>query len=245
MTFTNNILVLDDVPSKASQRKPSMASSNNGGQSKSTVAATSNTVQSSRPIVQQIGGDKILLRWQLTDSRTGVNLDLDPSASSPHPAIAYFKVDYKTNSRQQQQHSQWLTIDEQIDPKKREYILTDLSQHESYRFRITTFFVNGELSHSHQSARFRLDATWAPPQASASSSSSSSSSSTAELKLADIQVQISQIWAISSSSLGLKWDILANNRSALELAKNINGFYIYYRKVKIIFKKKFVICCYY
>lgn len=219
------------------------------GQSKSSSSSTGNTIQSSRPIVQQIGGDKILLRWQLVDSRTGASLDTDQleAISSSHPAVAYFKVDYKTNSRQQQQtqqhHSQWLTIDEQIDPKKREYILTDLSRLESYRFRITTFFVNGELNHSHQSARFRLDPDWTPPQQqqqqpqqppTSTTTTSGDESTNGDIKLADIQVQVSQIWAISSSSLGLKWDMFVpgnNNRTAAELAKHINGFYIYYRKV--------------
>lgn len=199
------------------------------------MTATSNTLQSSRPTVQQIGADKILLRWNIVDAKTGSNADVDQSALSTHPSIAYFKVDYKTNSPRQQ-HSQWLTIDEQIDPKKREYILTDLSRSEAYRFRITTFFVNGELSHSHQSTRFRLDADWVAPQ----TTPTLPQATPGEFRLSDIHVQISQIWAISSSSLGLKWDIqeqsqAATNRStAAELFKHINGFYIYYRKVELL-----------
>lgn len=208
----------------------------------SPSTSSSNTVQSSRPSVTQIGADKILLRWQLSDSRTGASLDTATGTSQP--AVAYFKVDYKTNSRQQQQqqqqHHQWLTIDEQIDPKKREYILTDLSRLESYRFRITTFFVNGELSHSHQSTRFRLDPDWqAPAPQQTQQSTPTSNTAVSDVKLADIQVQISQIWAISSSSLGLKWDIFTSNSpnrsTTSELTKHINGFYIYYRKVNIEF----------
>jgi hypothetical protein len=198
--------------------------------------------------VQQIGADKILLRWHLVDSR-GSNLDTAATSSTLSPAIAYFKVDYKTNSKQQTAaaagHS-WLTIDEQIDPKKREYILTDLSRADAYRFRITTFFVNGELNHSYQSARFKLDPNWALVLAAAVAASPTTqqsptkedvevaSETTSDFKLSSIHVQISQIWAISSSSLGIKWDISTqqNKNKTSDLAKKINGFYIYYRKVK-------------
>lgn len=197
-------------------------------------------VSSSRPFVQQIGTDKILLRWHLTDQR-GLNLDMTNEAPTGHN-IAYFKVDYRTN-----RVSQWLTIDEQIDPKKREYILTDLTQSEIYRFRITVFFLNGELHHSYQSARFKLDPSWSSPSSSTASSSSSSSptltptvsqSTADEFKLSDVQMQITQIWAISSSSLGLKWDAdvatqppQPRNKSNALIVQKINGFYIYYRKL--------------
>lgn len=206
-------------------------------------------ISASRPTIQQIGVDKILLKWQLVDNHgTPVqNTDKDISIN-----IAYFKVEYKTNKQQQQipgvQPHTWLTIDEQIDPKKREYILTDLSKYETYRFRITTFFLNGELSHSFQSSRFKLEQTWTvkeslqnnnPVTQPSQSSSSVSSSSTSVLsndnfKLSQIQVQITQIWAISSSSLGLKWDIFISKHELNNsvLSAKINGFYIYYRKIK-------------
>lgn len=213
-----------DLPRKA------MSPSQTKSQIQQAQSTSSNPVQSSRPTVQQIGADKILLRWHLSDLRTGANLDAEPAALAGLPAVAYFKVDYKTNSRQSAghyHHSVWLTIDEQIDAKKREYILTDLSRLEIYRFRITVFFVNGELSHSHQSARFRLDPAWSAP------TQQTVDANAEQLKLSDIHVQLSQIWAISSSSLGLKWDIFSTtvNQTTDALAKHINGFYIYYRKV--------------
>ena len=129
------------------------SSGGESGEAKKKVSegdSTRQMPQASRPVIQQIGVDKILLKWQLTTS------DL-----LSQNTLAYFKVDYKTNKQQPGiQPNTWLTIDEQIDAKKREYILTDLSKHETYRFRISTFFLNGELNHSHQSSRFKLETTW-------------------------------------------------------------------------------------
>lgn len=187
------------------------------------------TPTASRPIIQQIGVDKILLKWQLVDGNANNIVDTS--------SIAYFKVDYKTNKQQQIpgiQPGMWLTIDEQIDPKKREYILTDLSKHEIYRFRITTFFQNGDLNHSHHSSKFKLEPLWSNsnPQ-TISSEITKSNDIIADLKLAQIQVQITQIWAISSSSLGLKWNVFLPNKpnSTNLIVDKINGFYIYYRKI--------------
>ena len=179
--------------------------------------------QASRPTIQQIGHDKILLKWHLTNENNNNN-------------IGYFKVEYKTNKQQQQlpgiQPNTWLTIDEQIDSKKREYILTDLSKLETYRFRITTFFLNGELNHSHQSTRFKLESTWTDLMLTTAKMVEN-----VEIKLSQIQVQITQIWAIAASSLGLKWNAFlleqqdASLNSVHLILSKINGFYVYYRKL--------------
>ena len=189
------------------------------------------TPTASRPIIQQIGVDKILLKWQLADGNA--NSLVDDTSS-----IAYFKVDYKTNKQQQIpgiQPGTWLTIDEQIDPKKREYILTDLSKHDAYRFRITTFFQNGDLNHSHHSSKFKLEPSWSSsnPQTTSSEITQPNDISADSFKLVQIQAQVTQIWAISSSSLGLKWSVFLPNKpnSTSLIADKINGFYIYYRKI--------------
>jgi hypothetical protein len=184
--------------------------------------------QASRPIIQQIGHDKILLKWNV-----GAN-----NLNTANNNIAYFKVEYKTNKQQQQipgiQPNTWLTIDEQIDSKKREYILTDLSKHDTYRFRITTFFLNGELNHSHQSTRFKLESTWTDLVLPLTTKPASANF---EIKLSQIQVQITQIWAIAASSLGLKWNVflLEQKETSLNsvnlILSKINGFYVYYRKL--------------
>lgn len=190
-------------------------------ETKKPLLVISSNPQCSRPSIQQIGEDRILLKWNLLDPQ-GNLLDLTSNYN-----IAYFKVEYKTNKQQIpgiQPHT-WLTIDEQIDPKKREYILTDLNRFEIYRFRISTFFLNGELNHSHQSAKFKLESTW---------SSTGPKLLEQQFKLSQIQVQITQIWAISSSSLGLKWNVLNTNQEINKtnfLLEKINGFYIYYRKL--------------
>ena len=148
-------------------------------------------------------------------------------------------MDYKTNKHQPApqttglQANTWLTIDEQIDALKREYILTDLSPRDVYRFRITAFFRNGELSHSQASTRFRLESTWSDIIDNAATTATTS---TASLKLSQIQVQLTQIWAVSVSSLGLKWNtFLLEDRhhkdSASLITSKINGFYVYYRKL--------------
>jgi hypothetical protein len=196
----------------------------------------------SKPMIQQIGTDKILLKWQLIDSLSGVSIEnkLDTLLNN----IAYFKVEYKTNKQASKSSpsNTWLTIDEQIDPKKREYILTDLNRFDVYRFRITTFFMNGDLTNSHNSLKFKLEQTWSPLSTSSTllastSSSSSSSKISTDLKLSQIKVQITQIWAISSSSLGLRWQMYLPNGQNLEnkstdsIISKLNGFYIYYRKI--------------
>jgi hypothetical protein len=224
----------------------------------------------SRPVVQQIGMDKILLQWQLIDSSSGVNLDtiVESSLNQLTNAnnIAYFKVEYKINKgfvpgggSQSPVHNGWLVIDEQIDSRKREYILTDLNKLDTYRFRITLFMLNGELVHSHQSSRFKLDPNWTDGPSSSTfstsslstiSSNSSIQSPLADIRLAQIQMQITQMWAISSSSLGLRWKLFLNNnlethssqtnsstgsvntKSATTIFKKLNGFYIYYRKIE-------------
>ena len=57
---------------------------------------------------------------------------------------------------------------------------------------------------------------------------------TSTLKLSQIQVQITQIWAITASSLGLKWNVFQLNAPTNDMSlilNKINGFYIYYRKL--------------
>ena len=181
---------------------------NKGGKSSSIMSASVAT----RPSIQQIGLDKILLKWQLVDTQTG--LAIDPEN------LAYFKVDYKTTKS-----NSWLTIDEQIEPKKREYILTDLSKHDSYKFRVTTFFLNGDLNHGHSSVRFKLEPTWAQQQQLHSPSQSS------DIKLNQIHMQITQIWPISGSSLGLRWQTYIPNTNLTDFYNKINGFYVFYRKI--------------
>ena len=187
----------------------------------------------SRPTIQQIGVDKILLKWSIVDSSNGKPI-LDSASLN---LIAYFKVDYRSNKHSGQSvhhphHQSWLTIDEKIDPKKREYILTDLSKHETYSFRITTYLLNGEFSHGQKSLRFKVESTWSPLQSLTAASPPSANN---DLKLSQIQVQIAQIWAISTSSLGLKWKTFPINNHAnvsqTLLLQKINGFYIYYRKL--------------
>ena len=205
---------------------------------------------SSRPSIHQIGSDKILLKWHLLNADTMRSIEHDHVDNQ----VAYFKVEYKTTNRHRQHMiaDTWLTIDEQIDGRKREYILTDLAYNEVYRFRLNTFYVNGKMSYGQASAKFRINQSWQAnghettskmhQEKTLSSSSSSWFSASSEFKLKQIQVQIEQIWAVSSTSLGLKWNILIDNQNenddfkiekkniSLYLSK-INGFYIYYRKI--------------
>jgi hypothetical protein len=55
---------------------------------------TSRLPQVSRPAIQQIGQDKILLKWNVVDA-SGANLDL--TKDQKLNTVVYFKVDYKTN----------------------------------------------------------------------------------------------------------------------------------------------------
>lgn len=180
-----------------------------------------------------------MLKWQIVDSLSGQSVESKEQLLS---SIAYFKVEYKTNKQAQKASNVWLTIGEQIDAKKREYILTDLSKFETYRFRITTFFLNGDLTNSHNSIKFRLEQTWSPLSTVSSSASTVSVTTTAskltvtEFKLSQIKVHITQIWAIASNSLGLRWQaylpsIHNPNKTNDILLSKINGFYIYYRKI--------------
>ena len=54
-----------------------------------------------------------------------------------------------------------------------------------------------------------------------------------DLKLSQIKVHITQIWAINSNSLGLKWQVFLPNQvnKSDTLSSKINGFYIYYRRI--------------
>jgi hypothetical protein len=195
----------------------------------------------SKPTIQQIGVDKILLRWQLVDSITGLSIETKETLLN---TIAYFKVEYKINKQASKltASNQWLTIDEQIDARKREYILTDLNHMDVYRFRITTFLLNGDLLSSHSSLKFKLEQTWSPLSTSSFSSSTLLTSSTVkslhDIKLSQIKVHITQVWAITANSLGLRWKVYfqinadtSNNKSNDALLTKINGFYIYYRKI--------------
>ena len=189
----------------------------------------------SRPSINQIGSDKILLNWQLIDSVTGLVVHAPDLLNT----VAYFKVEYKTSRHnvrkvevpQPPPTNVWLTIDEQVDPKKREYILTDLSKFETYRFRVMTFFLNGDLTNSHPSIRFRLEQTWTDV---VTTSTVPIDSAVNELPLSRLKVQITQIWAIATSSLGLSWKIYLPTNQVLNhtaLAHKLNGFYIYYRRI--------------
>lgn len=189
----------------------------------------------SRPSIKQIGADKILLKWQLIDSITGLVIDSPEILNT----LAYFKVEYKTarhhhharNNRMRSEKNPptnvWLTIDEQIDGKKREYILTDLSKFETYRFRITTFYLNGDLTNSHASLRFRLENTWIERPVTKQAELSTG------FHLSKVEVQLTQIWAIASSSLGLRWKLnnLPTKVNHTQISEKLNGFYIYYRKI--------------
>lgn len=191
------------------------------------------TPLASRPSIKQIGADKILLNWQLIDSITGLVIDSPQTLKS----VAYFKVEYKTTrhtkkSRQSKAEGQppvnvWLTIDEQIEPKKREYILTDLSKFETYRFRITTFYLNGDLTNSHGSLKFRLQKTWLEQ-----ATTPTMAIQPVDFHLSQVQVQLTQVWAIASSSLGLRWQLNTKLSPARKnLTSELDGFYIYYRKI--------------
>ena len=142
----------------------------------------------------------------------------------------YFKIEYKTASHKQKHD--WITIDEKIDSSKREYILTDLSPNEYYRFRLGCFYKNGFQQHSLQTARFRL-----VEQAKILNNDNKNGSTTATAaavasQLDLIELQILQVWALSDSSLALKWQLFNdfdNNSSAFR--QLIEGFHIYYRKL--------------
>ena len=141
-----------------------------------------------------------------------------------------------SNNQKKQQHD-WTIIDEKIDGIKREYILTDLSPHESYRFRLNCFYKNSHQIHSPQSIRFKLI------ELTTSSSEARKSNSTNPADLL-IEIQILQVWALSDSSLALKWQLLKDdsleatttttttNNSSYK--QSIEGFYIYYRKLSAL-----------
>ena len=179
----------------------------------------------SRPSIKQIGAKNILLNWQIIDTITGMVI-IDVASLKD---IAYFKVEYKTARNQRANDNSppsntWLTINEQVDPKKREYILTDLKRFETYRFRVSTFYLNGNIANSHASLRFRLEKTWAKE--------TKAQTVQKEFQLSAVHVQITQVWAIASSSLGLRWTVnLPETVTKKQLLKKLDGFYIYYRKI--------------
>ncbi len=189
-------------------------------------------------MIEQIDKDKILLKWNLitmADMSQNLNDDNDPAIQT----IDFFKIEYRlmssTTGQQPSQMNkpktnQWITIDEQIDVNKREYILTDLSPVDYYRFRINTIMKNGYQTYGQQSVKFKLDETEVANSIGAQPLASSmvhakNMSSTSHLDLQLTQIQIQQVWAISESSLAIKWQMSNKTSSA-----PIDGFYIYYRK---------------
>ncbi len=193
----------------------------------------------SRPSVKQIGADKILLNWELIDSNTGMIIQSQQVLNS----LAYFKVEYKTARKAKTTGGDknvptniWLTIDEQIDPKKREYILTDLSKFETYRFRINAFYLNGELANSQASLRFRLENTWVAQVPTTTTNQSPKNiqplSVNGVLNLSQLKVIITQVWAIASSSLGIRWRFSHQPVTKTnDNNSNFDGFYIYFRHI--------------
>jgi hypothetical protein len=132
--------------------------------------------------------------------------------------IDYFKIEYKTGLNNKKHD--WTVIDEKIDSMKREYILTDLSPYENYRFRLNCFYKNTHQIHSPSSIRFKLV-----------ESIIKSNSSTIADPL-QIEIQILQVWALSDSSLALKWQLLKDDsQDNSSYRQSIEGFYIYYRKL--------------
>ena len=173
----------------------------------------------SRPDIEQIDSDKILLKWSITGQQ---EMPIDDEM------IDYYKIEYKSGVNNKKHD--WTIIDEKIDASKREYILTDLSPIESYRFRLSCFYKNSAHQvHSPQSFRFKL-VELSPTKTSNNSSNTVTSGDV-------IEIQILQVWALSDSSLTIKWQLLNDLDSSIvnnnTYKQVIDGFYIYYRKLTV------------
>jgi hypothetical protein len=81
-----------------------------------------------------------MLNWEISPMRGNLK-------------VQFFKVQYKTGKRR----FQWMTLDEEIPPHIRSYLVSDLKSGERYKFRISAAFSNNDHAVGPTSKKFLLE----------------------------------------------------------------------------------------